>query len=180
MPVVVVFMMAISAITAAYAAQQQAQAQKAALEYNAAVAKNAEIVAGYEKQAEAEKGVQDELDLRQKTARLKGTQIAEMAAAGLDLSEGSAADILAGTDYMGEVDALRIRDDSMKRQWAIDQKAKGYKAEALFQRTSASRINPNRAGGLALLQSAASSYASSYSPSGSGGTTSAPSASPLG
>lgn len=172
MGVVEIFLLALSSIMAAQAAAQQAQAQKDALEYNAAVAKNAEIMAGYEKQAEAERGVQEELDLRQKTRRLKGTQVAEMAAAGLDLSEGSAADILAGTDFMGEVDALRIRDDSMKRQWAIDEKAKGYAGEALFQRTAASRVNPSRAAGYSLLQSASSAYAKTYTPSGS--TTSAP------
>lgn len=163
-----IFFIAVSAMAAAAQASAQASAQKAALEYNAAVARNSEIMAGYEKAAEAEKGVQDELDLRQKTRRLKGTQIAEMAAAGLDLSEGSAADILAGTDYMGEIDALRIRNDSARKQWAIGEKAKGYAAESNFLNTSASRISPTRVGGLALLQSGASSFASRYVPSSGG------------
>lgn len=173
MGVIEIFVYALAAIAAAYSAKEQADAQKAALEYNAAVSANEAIMAGYEKQAEAERGVQEELDLRQKTRRLKGTQISEMAAAGLDLSEGSAADILAGTDYMGEVDALRIRDDSMKRQWAIEEKGKGRTSEALFQRTAASRISPTRAAGLSLLQSGASTYAKTYTPAKTDTSTSA-------
>lgn len=136
---------------AAYSAFSQAQAARDAAEYNAAVARNNEILANAEKAAEAERGVEQELDQRRATRQLKGQQIAGMAAAGLDLSEGSAADILAGTDWMGEVDALRIRDQSARNQWAIGEKARGYAAEASVERAKAKASNPALAGVGSLL-----------------------------
>lgn len=139
---------------AAYSAYQTAQASEDAAEYNAAVARNNETMANHEKAAEAERGVQAELDQRRQTRLFKGAQITSMAAAGLDLSEGSAADILAGTDYMGEVDALRIRDDSARKQWAIGEKAKGFAAESAMESAKAKSINPALAAGGSILMGA--------------------------
>jgi len=139
---------------AAYSAYQVAQSSKDAAEYNAAVARNNEIMANAEKLAEAERGANAELDQRRETRNLKGSQITQMAAAGLSLGEGSAADILAGTDYMGEVDALRVRDQSARNQWAINEKGKGYAGEAAMQTAVGRAINPALSAAGTLLMGA--------------------------
>lgn len=150
MPILAVFQV----LFAAYAAYSTAQASKNAAEYNSAVAKNNETLANYEKAAEAERGAQEEIDLRRQTRQFKGAQITSMAAAGLDLSEGSAADILAGTDFMGEVDALRVRDQSARKQWALGEKAKGFAAESAMESAKAKPINPALAAGGSILMGA--------------------------
>lgn len=159
MGVLEVFML----LYAAYSAYSTAKASKDAAEYNAAVAENNKTMAEYEKVAEADRGAQEELDLRRQTRQFKGAQITSMAAAGLDLTEGSAADILAGTDYMGEVDALRVRDQTARNQWAIGEKAKGYAGESAMQKAKAKAksINPALAAGGSILMGA-SKVASTY------------------
>lgn len=150
---------------AAYSAYSTAQAQKNSAEYSAAVAKNNEIMANAEKQAEAQRGVDEELDHRRKVRAIKGSQRAGMASAGLDLSEGSALDILTGTDVMGEIDSLRIRHNSKMEQWRINEKAKAYGADAAMYKSQAKSINPllSGVGGGFLAGAQSGLFGSGYS-----------------
>lgn len=112
------------------AAYNQSKASKAAYEYQAAVANNNATLDEYKARDAIMRGQSAEIAQRMKTAGLKGTQRASLAARGLDLGEGSAADILASTDYMGETDALTIRDNASREAWGYRVRGSNSSADA--------------------------------------------------
>lgn len=69
------------------------------------------------------KGVEEENIQRQRTAELRAQQLARIGAAGVDAETGSAADLLQDTDILGEVDALRIRQNFQDEANQIDRQA---------------------------------------------------------
>lgn len=82
-----------------------------------------------------------------RTAQLKGTQTATLAAHGVALDQGSALDVLTSTDVMGAADAATIHDNAAKESW-------GYKAQAANYRSQAANANPWAAGGASMLGAA--------------------------
>lgn len=66
-----------------------------------------------------------------KKGMLKSTQRANLAANGIDLGEGSAAEVLTTTDIMGEIDGRNIISNAVRSAW-------GYKTQAVIARTNAS------------------------------------------
>lgn len=91
----------------AYGTYQQGQQQKAMGEYNARANENAAKDA-------LKRGEQDAQQIRMQAERLKSTQRVRMASAGLDLTEGSAADILDSTDFFSESDQETARYNARK------------------------------------------------------------------
>lgn len=87
-------------------------------------------------QATLEQGNKDETALRLNYARLKSTQRANLAAAGVALDEGSALRIQADTDYFAEVDADMIHANAVRT-------AMGYRVQASNERTAGAfaRVN---------------------------------------
>jgi hypothetical protein len=75
-------------------------------------------------------GKSSEFNQRLKTAQLKGTQTARMAANGVALDSGSALDVLTSTDVMGEADANTIRDNAGKEAYGYKSQAANYRAQA--------------------------------------------------
>lgn len=69
------------------------------------------------------KGTEDENIHRQKTADFKAKQRAQLAASGIDIDSGSAADIQQDTDLLGEVDALRIRKNAQGQAGTLNRQA---------------------------------------------------------
>lgn len=94
-----------------------------AYEYNAAVAANNAKFARMRADDAIARGQTAEDTQRLKTAQLKGKQRALLAAHGVALDEGSPLNILNDTDYMGEHDALVIRDNAAREAWALKQQA---------------------------------------------------------
>lgn len=136
-------------------AYNQAQTQKATLGYEAAVADNNAKIADYQARTEQQIGVQQEQAQQLKTANLFGAQRAAMAANGIDLGQGSATDILTGTQFMGERDALTIRDNAARRAWGYNVSAQNYRGEAATERTMGGAIGPGMAAATSLLTGAA-------------------------
>lgn len=93
------------------------------------------------------RGQDNEFNQRLKTAQLKGTQTARLAANGVALDSGSPLDVLTSTDVMGAVDANTIRDNAAKEAY-------GYKTQAANYRAQASTANPFAAGFTSLIGSA--------------------------
>lgn len=107
--------------------------------------------AALEEQAAADaitRGQQSEMNQRLKTAQLKGTQTARLAASGVALDEGSPLAILTSTDVMGEADAATIRENAQKE-------ANNYRTRASNDRAQADASNPWAAGISSLLSSTA-------------------------
>ena len=93
-----------SAGFSAHQSIQQGKYQKGVAEYNAAVTEN-------EAQETRNQGVEAENIQRRKTAELLSKQRAQPGASTVDLSSGSALQLQADTETLGEADALRIRSN---------------------------------------------------------------------
>lgn len=118
-------------------AQQQAQAQANAANYNAAVARNAAVFA--QQQGEVNAQAND-----RKTAAMIGRQRAVYAAGGLDVNSGSPLDIQSDTAQFGRLNSLTIRNNAARQAY-------GYEANANLDEASAS--NYESAGNTALIGS---------------------------
>ncbi len=154
-------LMAAGSASSAIGASKSAQAQKATLAYEAAVAANNQKIAEQQAQLAEQNGAVAEQTSELRTAALKGDQRAAMAANGVDLGVGSAAEILATTEFMGKRDALTIRDNAARQAWALREQGKGYLSEAAADTAASDAINPSLAAVTSLLGSAGS-VASSY------------------
>ena len=185
-----VVMMGAGMATSAVGSYYSAQGTKTQLEYQAAMGKlnaamaesdasllelNASISDTQGKMAIAQ-GQREEQKLRLGSAQLKGRQRAALAANGVDLGVGSAARVLATTDYMTEVDAGEIRANAARaafgyqvqgvnqRYGAMAARTQGvnYKAGSAFATASASGISPLASAAGSLLGSAGSVAPSVY------------------
>lgn len=108
---------------------------------------------------------------RLKTADIKGSQRARLAARGVALDEGSAFNILADTDFMGELDANTIGLNAEREAWALRSQAAMGRTNAQALRAHADAINPTQAAFSSLLSSGGSVASSWYrlNPGGGGG-----------
>jgi hypothetical protein len=132
-------------------AYQQSQAAKASMEYQSAVARNNATTAEYQAQDAIKRGQLAETDQRRRTAMLKGTQTARLAANGLDISEGSALQILSDTDWMGEQDALTVRDNANREAWGYRVQGQNAQSNSDMLRSSANAQNPLLSGATSLM-----------------------------
>lgn len=64
---------------------------------------------------------------RLRVAQVKGEQRAALAANGVDLGEGSATDVLASTDMLGDRDAATIMDNALRTAWGYQVQEAQYK-----------------------------------------------------
>lgn len=126
----------------AMSAYQQSASAKASMEYQSQVARNNAISAEYQAQDALKRGENAEEQQRRRTAMLKGSQTARLAANGLDISEGSALQILSDTDWMGEVDALTVRDNAMREAWGLRQEGQNYLSNSNMLKATANAQNP--------------------------------------
>lgn len=138
------------------AASQASAAQKSAYEYQAAVSRNNQKIAEWQAQNEIEKGQEAEVEQRRKIAALKGSQRAGLAAKGLDISTGSALNILTDTDYLGELDVLNIRSNAERAAWAARVQGSNEAANATLLSMRAEAENPLLAGAGTFLSGAGS------------------------
>lgn len=145
----------------AYGSYQQATRQKSVLNYEAAIASNNAKIAEMQGQQAEVVGAQMEMAQRMKTALTVGSARASLAANGVDLTYGTAANVLATTAYNGERDVMTIRDNTARAKWGYDVQAQNYKSEAAFDTSNAESINPTMAGVSSLLNGA-SGVAVSY------------------
>ncbi len=121
---------------------QQAEAQRASLNYQAAMARNAATAAEYNAQAVEQAGEVEEDKLRRKAALLIGAQQARFAGQGTDLS-GTPLDLLADTAGFGEEDALGLRFKVQYDAWKHRVQASSSLAQAGFYGLQASNVDPS-------------------------------------
>lgn len=118
---------------------------------------------------QAEKSAQQELSrgnaqVASTTARagqIKSAQRTAMAANGIDLSDGNAAEVLTSTDIMKEEDVNTITANAVRAAWGQRTQATNFQNEANAKRASADSISPFVSGATSLLGSA-SQVASSW------------------
>lgn len=146
----------------AVGAYGSAASQKSGLRYEAQVAGLNAGLAERQAQIALEQGQYQVDQLRRATAGLKGSQTATMAARGLDLTSGTPAEILAGTDFMGEIDVQQAQINAVREAWGYRTQKTNLENEARTKRANASAISPGMAAATSLLGSATSMAGSFY------------------
>lgn len=142
------------AISSGLGAYYGAQSQKSSLELQANLADINARMSESAAQSTLLTGQREEQKSRIATANLKGTQRAGLAANGVDLGVGSAANILTTTDVMGEVDANTIQANAVRSAWGYRTQAVNQTNQALMSRASAGAISPLTSAATSLLGSA--------------------------
>lgn len=197
-----------SAVMQGIQASQAAAAQKQAAEYNAQVAANQAQVAAQQRTYNAQVAVNNEQTLLEQRssslqqgevdaqasmrqqARMIGEQRAQISANGIDLTQGSAQDLLASTKFLGGIDVNTIQSNAARTAWGYDTQASNVRSKAIIDSynstadvnaftfdsqmstNKANSINPSAIGAMAAgtsLLSSIGSAASSYASAGGGG-----------
>lgn len=114
-----------SGVMAAGSMYQQGQVQKQ-------VAANNAVMSEYAAQDAQRRGEEEAAAIQRKAAGLKGTQRAMLAARGIDLGTGTAAEILDQTDFFGETDAATARGNAARDAWAYRAQGQDMRAQGRF------------------------------------------------
>lgn len=112
------------------ASQQQARAAQAQMDYQAQVNKKNAMIAQQNAEDKRQEGIEESRMTRLKTAQKIGLQQSALAANGVDVSEGTALDIIEDTSAMGELDALTTRYNYEKQALAYEQQAGNFENQA--------------------------------------------------
>lgn len=143
-----------SSVVNSYSAYTRAQAEQAALNHQAQIAANNAQTANELAADALNRGVTAKLQQQLRTRQLAGTQRASMAARGLDISDGSALDILTTTEFMGQVDANTVSDNAAREAWGFRNQSANYAANSANLRMRSDSISPFAEGASTLLTSA--------------------------
>jgi len=138
-------------VGSAYGAYSQSRSQASALNFQAKIAdinaRQSEFVA----QGELAKGNQQVAALTLKAGQLKSKQRASMAAHGIDLGVGNAAEIQASTDIMKQVDKKNIELNALQSAWGYRMQSSNQSSQAAMSRANASSISPMSSATTSLL-----------------------------
>lgn len=102
---------------------QQGKAQQAQYNYQAKVNEENARIAQENANVQRQQGIEEARLQRIKAASTIGSQKAAMAANGVDVTQGTAVDVIADTAAIGELDALQT-------QYNYEAKARSYEAQA--------------------------------------------------
>ena len=138
-----------------------AQNTKSNLQMQANLADTNAQIAELGAQSALAQGAKEEQRSRLQTTALKKSQRVALAANGVDLGQGSAAELLTSTDLMGDIDANTIKANAVRNAWGYRTQATNYQNQALMNRASAGAISPG-AGAVASLLGGAGSVGQSW------------------
>lgn len=134
-----------------------AGAEKSAYKAQAGLAGTNAKLAEINAQLSIREGQFREQQSRLKTAQVKGSQRAAMAANGIDIGGSTTAlALLTSTDVMGEVEANSIAANAAREAWGYRTQAVNAQNEAIMRRATAKSINPWMSGATTLLTDATS------------------------
>ena len=141
-------------------AKVQAEAQQQAANYNAQVANNNAIIDAQQRSSTLQQGEVEAQTSMRKQAAMIGDQRAQMAANGIDLTQGSAQDMLASTKFLGGIDVNTIQSNAARQAWGYSVQGMNDQSTSTMETWKAKSINPTQiglmAGGTSLLSSASS------------------------
>ena len=138
------------------AAQQSAEAQAKAAEYNAQIEESKAAIS-------AERAAQEERNLRMRGELTKGAQRAAFGAAGLVPDAGSPLDILLSTQQSIEQDAATIRYNALLDQWGYGNRANMERYQADVARATGRQARTAGViGGLTHLGTAVTNFSNKW------------------
>lgn len=111
-------------------AYQQGKAQQAQMNYQAQVARNNAKIAQANADQKRQEGIEEARTQRMKTLQKVGAQQAALAANGVDISQGTALDMIEDTSAMGELDALTTRYNYETHALGYEQQASNFRNQA--------------------------------------------------
>lgn len=111
------------AVLSTVGAYNQAKTAQGMARYNAGVADNAALDA-------TRKGEEQATKARRESRQLQGMQRAAYSARGIDIADGTAADVIDQTNFFGEVDAATARTNARREADTYRARSRGYSAEA--------------------------------------------------
>jgi hypothetical protein len=132
--------MASSAI-GAFGQIQAGQAAKQAGDYNAAIARNNQIIAERAAVDAETRGDIAADEQRRKTARIAGAQRAAFGSSGLAIDSATSMDILGDTAAFGELDALTIKSNAQREAYGYRVQGMNYQAEEAMSRVRGKNAN---------------------------------------
>lgn len=142
------------AVMSANSAYDIAKGESAMAKYNAAVQRNNAKLAEEQAKQALIVGQREEFTARLKQAALRSHTRASYAERGLDLSEGTPLNALETIDYIGDIDALTIRDNANRTAWAHRVSAANARDEAGMLEARAGGVSPSSAAASTLLTGA--------------------------
>ena len=129
-------------INSAIGAYYSASTQKQNLKHSAAMAEINARIAQLGAESQLMQGQSEVAKLTMQAGQLKGRQRAALAANGVDLGVGNAAEIQASTDMMKEIDANTIKANAARSAWGYQNQALNYRSKAAADLAAASGISP--------------------------------------
>lgn len=121
-------------VAAQKAGKEQGAAQKAASESQAQLADYNAAVADLQSQDAIQRGTEAESFFRSEVRGAIGAQRAGIAAGNVDVAFGSAVDVQADAAFLGELDALQIRNNAQREAWGFQVSATDYRKRAEIAR----------------------------------------------
>jgi len=121
-PTTVAYLALAATAVSAYGSYEEGQTQKK-------IGRNNQIMAEYAAQANERQGDLDSQAARRKADQLKGAQRARLAANGLDMEVGTAADILDQTDFFAAQDQATIRNNAKRAAWSARAQGANFRAQ---------------------------------------------------
>lgn len=145
-----------------------ARSTKNQLKHEAAIADINARLSEKAAQQELQRGQFEVGQITRRAGQIKGSQRASMAANGIDLGVGSAAELQASTDLMKEIDRNQAEVNAISSAWGYRTQGTNYQNQATLSRASASSINPGASAATSLLGSAGNVASQWYSLSKAG------------
>lgn len=143
-------------VMSAAGAYGSAKSQKSALNYQASMADINARMAENNAQYELRKGNAEVASVTLQHGQLKGQQRAALAANGVDMGVGSAAEVQASSEILKDMDVNTLLSNAMRAAWGYRTESVNYSNEALMSRASAKSISPGMSGLTSLLGTAGS------------------------
>jgi hypothetical protein len=155
-----------SATMSGISAATQADAAQKAATFNAQVASNNANIDAQNRSSSLQQGELEAQNAMRKQASMTGDQRAQMSANGIDITQGSAQDMLASTKFLGGIDVNTIQSNAARQAWGYSVQGMNDQNASTMETWKSNSINPAAigamtAGGslLSSVGSAASSYA---------------------
>jgi hypothetical protein len=142
------------AVTSTIGAYNKSKGEKAAYEYQAQVAANNKQITEWQVSDAAQRRTKDLAAQQLKQRQFAGSQRAAMAANGVDITEGSALNILSDTEFMGQLDQNTIKDNSNKEIFNYKVQGANFDSNSEMLKMRADAENPMAAAGSTFLTGA--------------------------
>ena len=139
-----------------------AQSQKSSLKFQADMADINARMSEQSAQSALFQGQQQVGQITMQAGRIKSAQRAGQAANGIDLGEGSAAEVRASTDIMKEIDANTATANAVRSAWGYRTQAVNSQNDALMKRAQGEAVSPFSSATSSLLGSAGNVASSWY------------------